>query len=214
LRRKRCLRMPGPDLPGCPTCSRWPPGTRPNAPGANRTIRPRAVRGGTSMESWSFPPSYDNSYFPEPGERYWFRERETMDPGKREKAILERLKEVCAYAYENAPFYKRKWDEAGFHPSMLKSLEDFEDKVPVIRKSDLRAAQAKAPPFGDYVCVPDSEIFHVHGTSGTTGRPTAFGVGRGDWNAIANAHARIMWGMGIRPGDMVCVAAIFSLYLG
>ena len=31
---------------------------------------------------------------------------------------------------------------------------------------------------------------------------------------MANAHARIMWGMGIRPGDMVCVAAILSLYMG
>lgn len=166
------------------------------------------------MESWSFPPSYDDSYFPETGDRYWFRERETMDPGLREKAILERLKEVCTYAYANAPFYKRKWDEAGFHPSMLKSLEDFEEKVPVIQKADLRAAQAKAPPFGDYLCIPDEEIFHIHGTSGTTGRPTAFGIGRNDWKAIANAQARIMWGMGIRPGDMVCVAAIFSLYLG
>jgi phenylacetate-CoA ligase len=54
----------------------------------------------------------------------------------------------------------------------------------------------------------------VHGTSGTTGRPTAFAISRDDWRAIANAHARIMWGMGLRPGDMVCIAAIFSLYMG
>src|SRR5581483_1416433 len=51
-------------------------------------------------------------------------------------------------------------------------------------------------------------------TSGTTGRPTVFAIGRADWNAIANAHARILWGMGIRPGDTVFVAAIFSLYMG
>jgi phenylacetate-CoA ligase len=68
--------------------------------------------------------------------------------------------------------------------------------------------------FGDYLCVPDAEIHHVHGTSGTTGRPTAFGISRSDWQAIANAHARIMWGMGIRPGDTVFIAAIFSLYMG
>jgi len=166
------------------------------------------------MESWSFPPSYDDSYFPAAGERYWFRERETMPAGDRDKAILRRLQEVCAYAYEHAPFYRRKWEEAGFHPSHLKSLEDFETKVPVIQKKDLRTAQERTPPFGDYLCVPDREVFHIHGTSGTTGRPTAFAVGRGDWNAIANAHARIMWGMGLRPGDMICVAAIFSLYMG
>ena len=72
----------------------------------------------------------------------------------------------------------------------------------------------KYPPFGDYLCVPESEIHHIHGTSGTTGRPTAFGISRDDWDAIANAHARIMWGMGIRPGDTVFIAAIFSLYIG
>lgn len=165
------------------------------------------------MENWSFPAIYDETYFPAPGERYWFRTRETMPAADRERAILERLQVVCAYAYEHAPFYKRKWDDAGFHPSKLKSLEDFE-KIPVVQKMDLREAQARKPPFGDYLCVPDSDVFHIHGTSGTTGRPTAFAIGRNDWRTIANAHARIMWGMGLRPGDTICVAAIFSLYMG
>jgi phenylacetate-CoA ligase len=166
------------------------------------------------MECWSFPPAYDPDYFPDRNARYWFPRRETMPPGEREKAILARLQEVTRYAYARAPFYRRKWDEAGFSPDKLKSLEDFEDRVPVITKADLRESQARAPMFGDYLCVPDSEIHHVHGTSGTTGRPTAFGIGRPDWQAIANAHARIMWGMGIRPGDTVFIAAIFSLYMG
>jgi phenylacetate-CoA ligase len=166
------------------------------------------------MEFWSFPPSYDESYFPSLESRYWFKDRETMSAALREKAILERLRQVCSYAYENAPFYKRKWDEAGFHPTHLISLEDFENKVPVILKKDLRDSQARAAPFGDYLCVLPDEVFHIHGTSGTTGRPTAFAIGRGDWRAIANAHARIMWAMGLRPGDTICVAAVFSLYMG
>jgi phenylacetate-CoA ligase len=166
------------------------------------------------MESWSFPPRYDNTYFPDPASRYWFERRETMAAAEREQAILRRLQTVCAYAYERAPFYRRKWDEAGFHPTQLKSLEDFESKVPVVQKRDLREAQSRCPPFGDYLCVPEQDVFHIHGTSGTTGRPTAFAIGRDDWNAIANAHARIMWGMGLRPGDTICVAAIFSLYMG
>ena len=166
------------------------------------------------METWSWPPAYDENYVPPAASRYWFPRRETMPVAERERAILERLQLVCRYAYEHAPFYRRHWDEAGFHPDQLRSLEDFEDKVPVVQKKDLRDAQARTPPFGDYLCVPDSEVFHVHGTSGTTGRPTAFAIGRGDWRAIANAHARIMWAMGMRPGDLICVAAIFSLYMG
>ena len=78
------------------------------------------------MEDRSFPPAYDEGYRPPSDSRYWFPTRETMHPSDREKAILARLQEVCAYAYGSSPFYRRKWDAAGFHPSMLKSLEDFE----------------------------------------------------------------------------------------
>jgi phenylacetate-CoA ligase len=166
------------------------------------------------MENWSFPAAYDAAYFPPATSKYWFPKRETMSPGDREKAILERLKVLCRYAYERSGFYRDHWNRAGFHPDQLRSLEDFESRVPVVAKSDLRRSQAAAPPFGDYLCIPESEIFHIHGTSGTTGRPTAFAIGKNDWTAISNAHARIMWAMGIRPGDMVCVASILSLYMG
>ena len=166
------------------------------------------------MEQWSFPPRFDSDYLPPRDSRYWFPVRETMPAGDRERAIVGRLREVTRHAWEHAPFYRRKWEEAGFHPDQLRSLEDFETRVPVVRKADLRDAQSRVPPFGDYLCIPEREIFHVHGTSGTTGRPTAFGIGRADWEAIANAHARVMWGMGLRPGDTVFVAAIFSLYMG
>lgn len=165
------------------------------------------------MEAWSYPPAYDEHYLPPGDSRYWFPRRETMPAAEREAAILARLQEVCGYAYEHAPFYRRKWDEAGFHPRRLKSFEDFET-IPVVQKKDLRKAQERVPPFGDYLCVPDGEVFHIHGTSGTTGRPTAFAIGRSDWRAIANAHARVLWGMGLRPDDTICVAAVFSLYLG
>ena len=161
-----------------------------------------------------FPPRYDADYLPPADSRYWFPRRETMPAGERESAILERLRQVTRYAFDTSPFYRRKWDEAGFHPDHLRSLEDFESKVPVITKQDLREAQTRAPPFGDYLCVDERDVHHIHGTSGTTGRPTVFAIGRDDWDAIANAHARIMWGMGIRPGDIVFVAAIFSLYMG
>ena len=166
------------------------------------------------MESWAFPPHFDADYFPPPGSRHWFPRRETMPAVDRDHAILARLQVLTRYAWDRSPFYRRKWEEAGFHPEQLRSLEDFESRVPVVAKTDLRESQSRVPPFGDYLCIPDSEVFHIHGTSGTTGRPTAFAIGRGDWDAIANAHARILWGMGIRPGDTVFIAAIFSLYMG
>ncbi|MCC7325516.1 MAG: phenylacetate--CoA ligase family protein [Burkholderiales bacterium] len=166
------------------------------------------------MESWSFPPRYDADYLPPAGSRFWFAQRETMPVAEREAAIVARLREVTRHAWDHSPMYRRTWEAAGFHPDQLRSLEDFESRVPVLTKKDLRDAQSRLPPFGDYLCVDDAEVFHVHGTSGTTGRPTAFAIGRSDWDAIANAHARILWAMGLRPGDTVFIAAIFSLYMG
>lgn len=165
------------------------------------------------MEQWSFPTNYDPRYFPEPDSRYWFPMRETLPAGERERVLVQRLREVMAYAYANAPFYRNKWDEAGVHPDHIRSLEDFE-RVPVVTKAELRESQERAAPFGDYLCIPDSEVHHIHGTSGTTGRPTAFAIGRDDWQVIANNHARFLWGMGLRPGDTLFIASIFSLYMG
>jgi phenylacetate-CoA ligase len=41
-----------------------------------------------------------------------------------------------------------------------------------------------------------------------------FGIDRGDWERIGEAHARVLWGAGIRPGDRVLICSFFSLYLG
>src|SRR5215210_1259643 len=132
-----------------------------------------------SMEHWSFPPTYDDAYLPPADSPYWFPVRETMDPGERERAIVVRLREVMRYAWEHSGFYRRKWEEAGIHPDQITTLEAFE-RVPVVTKAELRASQTQHPPFGDYLCVPDAEVAHIHGTSGTTGQPTAFAVGRAD----------------------------------
>lgn len=165
------------------------------------------------MENWTWPPSYNDSYQPRDDDAYWFPHRETMPTEERDEAILERIRQVMFYAFNKAPFYRRRWDEAGIHPDHIKSLEDFE-RVPPVTKAELQATQAAHPPFGDYLCVDQSDVRHIHGTAGTTGRSTAFGISQGDWRAIANSSARVMWSMGIRPWDTVFIGSFFSLYMG
>ena len=138
-----------------------------------------------------------------------------MAAGRARRAILERLQQVMrATRGSTSPFYRRKWDEAGFHPDHLQIARGLRAKVPVITKEDLRAAQARTPPFGDYLCVARQRGLPHPRHVGHHRPPDGVRIGRGDWSAIANAHARIMWGMGIRPGDTVFIAAIFSLYMG
>lgn len=165
------------------------------------------------MESWSWPPAYDADYRPPTDQTHWFPVRETMDPEQRDEAILGRIQELMAYAWERAPFYRRKWSEAGLEPGDITSLEIFET-VPVVKKEELREDQAANQPYGSYLCIDPIEVTHIKGTSGTTGRPTAFGINQRDWVAVANAHARVMWGMGIRPSDVVLIGSPLTQYWG
>ena len=161
-----------------------------------------------------WPPLYDPTYLPSPQDVYWNAESETMDPDEREQTVvLPKLRAQMAYAYKKSSFYKRKWNEAGIKPEDIRSLEDFES-VPIITKADIRRDQMENPPFGSNVCVNADEMARVQGTSGTTGKPTAFGISKGDMQRIAEAHARAMWGFGIRQDDTVFMASFFSLYWG
>ena len=159
-----------------------------------------------------WPPAYDCDYTPSRDERYWNRHIETMDPEEREQTvILPKLQAQLRYAYSHSAFYQKKWDAAGVKPEDIRSLADFEE-MPFVTKDDIRRDQAEHPPFGSNICVPVSELARVFGTSGTTGRPTAFGVSKGDMRRIAEAHARAMWGFGMRPDDIVFIGSFFSLY--
>jgi phenylacetate-CoA ligase len=150
---------------------------------------------------------------PEPRQRHWFPARETMPPAEREALVVRRLQAVVRWAWERSPFYRDRWTAAGVHPDNLITLGDLH-RFPVVTKAELRREQAEHPPFGRSLCIDRSEVARIHGTSGTTGHPTAFAIGADDWRRIANAHARIMWGMGLRPGDTLFLASFFSLYLG
>jgi phenylacetate-CoA ligase len=164
---------------------------------------------GVDLSHW--PPRYDPSH--RPAGEYWFPELECAEPEKRDEIIFAKLSAQVRYAWEKSPFYRRKWQEAGLSPESLRTLDDLA-RFPVVQKHELRAAQAAHPPFGDYLCIEPREVARIHGSSGTTGRPTVFGIGADDWRRIGEAHARILWGAGIRPGDRVLICSFFSLYLG
>lgn len=162
----------------------------------------------------TWPPKYDSTYIPSPDDAYWNKKIETMDPEERERTvILPKLQAQLKYAYAHSAFYKKKWDAAGVRPEDIRSLDDFE-KMPFVTKDEIRKDQSEHPPFGSNICVSATELARVFGTSGTTGRPTAFGVSKGDMQRIAEAHARAMWGFGMRPDDIVFIGSFFSLYWG
>ena len=137
-----------------------------------------------------------------------------MDPEERErKVIWPKLQAQLKYAYEKSPLYRRKWDSVGVKVEDIRSLADFET-IPFLTKEEIRQDQREVPPFGRNLCVSPNDLGRVHGTSGTTGKPTVFGVSKGDMERIGEVHARVMWGFGVRQEDIVFIGSFFSLYWG
>ena len=165
------------------------------------------------MSEKPWPPQYPSGYVPPSEQEHWSPELETMPPDLRDGIVLDKLREQVRYVYRNSGFYREFYADVPVDPENLRSLEEFA-QLPILTKEDIRREQEEYPPYGRFLCIPPSDVFRVHGTSGTTGRPTVFGIGRDDWDRIAEAHARILWGAGLRPDDMVMVAAVFSLYVG
>ncbi|RSN43135.1 phenylacetate--CoA ligase [Amycolatopsis sp. WAC 04197] len=121
---------------------------------------------------------------------------------------LKRLQWTLRHAYDNVPFYTRKFDEAGVHPDDCKALEDLA-KFPFTTKQDLRDNY----PFGMFA-VPEAQVSRIHASSGTTGKPTVVGYTSEDIDTWATVMARSIRAAGGRPGDKVHVAYGYGLFTG
>ena len=62
--------------------------------------------------------------------KYWDEELETLPREELEKRQLADLQEIVKFAYDNAPYYKRSFDEAGVKPEDIKTLKDIQHQNP------------------------------------------------------------------------------------
>jgi phenylacetate-CoA ligase len=145
--------------------------------------------------------------------RYFDERIETMPPAWTRRLEEERLADQVSRAYERAPFYRRKLDEAGLRPEEIERLEDLA-LMPFTTKEELRESQADSPPYGDYACADEIEIVRVHLSSGTTGTPLVMAYTERDLATSADVGARAFWAAGVRPDDTVLHCLAYSFYTG
>jgi phenylacetate-CoA ligase len=145
---------------------------------------------------------------------YWDAARETRDPGERDAASLAQLQRQLQRCYGELPFYKRHWDAHGFHPDQATSWEEFTRRCPILTKKELIADQQAHPPFGTYLGIEEHEIWRIHGSSGTSGTPTIYGVAEEDWERGKEIFAITHWAMGVRPSDRVHYVFPFGMFFG
>lgn len=121
---------------------------------------------------------------------------------------LSRMQWSLQHAYDNVAHYKKAYDEAGVHPSELKSLSDLA-RFPYTTKKDLRETY----PFGMFA-VPMDDVVRIHASSGTTGQPTVVGYTQDDIDMWADVCARSIRAAGGAKGDKVQVAYGYGMFTG
>lgn len=106
------------------------------------------------------------------------------------------------------PFYREALRRAGVEPGDLRTRDDVR-RLPFTTKDDLRANY----PLG-LLAVPRSEIARVHGSSGTTGKPTFVAYTKRDLDTWAGLVARFLVAGGLRREHVVHVAFGYGLFTG
>jgi phenylacetate-CoA ligase len=139
---------------------------------------------------------------------YFNKEYETMPLKKMRRLQLERLRWSVKHAYNNNPFYRKKFDDAGFHPDQIKSLDDMR-RIPFLTKQDMRDNY----PYGLFA-VPLEKVIRVHSSSGTTGNATVVGYTKNDVEIFAEVVARCLAAYGATDKDVVQVAYGYGLFTG
>ncbi|MDE2051113.1 MAG: AMP-binding protein, partial [Gammaproteobacteria bacterium] len=121
---------------------------------------------------------------------------------------LQRLQWSVRHAYWNVDHYRRSFDAHGVHPDDLRTPADVA-KFPFLTKQDFRDNY----PFGLFA-VPREKVVRIHGSSGTTGRPTVVGYTARDIDHWAELVARSIRVAGGRPGHIVHIAYGYGLFTG
>jgi len=152
--------------------------------------------------------------FPPPPEYY--ESAYYASPDEIERKQIVRLRERARREYR-VPFFRRRFDEAGFQPDQLETLEDLW-RAPFYTVDDIRDSIAQYPPYGDYqgasVDGATGEPLRIYMSGATTGaaRPTLYTQWDREAGAILTARALYM--QGIRPGDVVVNAWAYGTHNG
>jgi len=139
---------------------------------------------------------------------FWEKEIETMPREQLRKLQLERLKETLNRLTAKPTYYQKKFNEAGIKVESIKTLEDIR-YLPFTSSADLRALY----PDGLNI-VPKEELFRLHTSSGTTGKPKALFFTRKDIDVLSNNFARCLTMVGCTKSDIMQNMMTYGLFTG
>ena len=132
---------------------------------------------------------------------------ETLPRAELDAIQLERLR-ILVERVNRIPFYRDYLRLHDITPRSIRSLDDVR-RLPFTTKDDLR----RHHPLG-LLAVPRKDLARIHGSSGTTGKPTFVAYTAADLDTWANLCARFLVAGGLRPEHTVQIAFGYGLFTG
>ncbi len=144
---------------------------------------------------------------------YWNPLLETLPGEKLKELQFKKFKRIVSWAYDNSPFYRRLYRDAGIEPNDIRSFDDIR-RVPKTDKGMLRHVQENPPfPYGDILSVPLDEVTEFRQTSGTTGVPVYQADTWQDWEWWAECWSYILYAQGYRATDRVFLPFGYNIFV-
>ena len=164
----------------------------------------RAERAGRARRRWlETVERYRDAPASPDDDAMWSRRLDGASRDELTAIQTEKLLAAVPYAYENIPFYRRRFDRLGLSPADIRGLDDL-PLIPVATKQEMAEDLAEHGPWGTYTAVDDdvwrSEGWQTFMSSGTTGAPRTFRYTGFDRRLWAWSNARAMYAMGFRSG--------------
>lgn len=134
-------------------------------------------------------------------------DRECLPRRDLEALQLTRLRDLMQRV-AHVPFYKQAFEQDGLGPESIHGMDELQ-RLPFTTKADLRDKH----PLG-FLTVPRSELARIHGSSGTTGKPTFVAYTSEDLETWSGLVARFLVAGGLRPEHLAHVAFGYGLFTG
>jgi phenylacetate-CoA ligase len=117
-----------------------------------------------------------------------------------EAARERKLQAMIRHAYEEVPYYRSLFQSVGLLPEDIRTAKDLQH-IPITTKDDLRTAGVERITAKGIELAACQVVY----TSGTTGKPFAIYLTRGDLRARQLIEFRTLLSIGFRPQDRLTV---------
>jgi len=151
---------------------------------------------------------------------YWNMDVEPfLNTPEMRKLQLEKLKVMLKRLYANAPFHRKRMDDARIDIDKIMSLEDFSKAIPVYDKKGYREHAAACGSdliklMDEEIAVSVDDLVMLNSTTGTTGDPTPYPLTLKDINNVwGEAMCRGAWRAGLSKEDRLLFCFALSMVI-